>query len=65
MAKERAERLLAYYMSMAWRRAGLTWSSDNEAEVGIIVDAFEAMIRDVVRDHTENAPHLHPDGSRG
>lgn len=60
---ERAERLLAHYLRRVWVEAGLQWNSDNDAEVGSIVDALVEAAADVVSTHEMNAPHLCADGS--
>lgn len=41
-----ATRMLEHYLSMAWQRAGLKWTSDNSAEVEAIVDAIVAAARE-------------------
>lgn len=62
--RERAEDMLVHYLSTVWRKAGLTWDGDNDQEVRSIVDSIVEMVDDDIRTHTENDPHLYPDGSR-
>jgi hypothetical protein len=57
--KERAERLLVHYIRLSWERAGLGWDSDNEAEVGSIIDALHDMVIEEIRWHAKNAPHIY------
>jgi hypothetical protein len=37
---ERAEQLLTFYLREAWEAAGKPWGSDDDSEVGSIVDAI-------------------------
>lgn len=63
-SRERAAGLLTHYMRTAFEAAGLHWDSDNTSEMHGIVDALHGMVLDEVREHTEETPHLYPDGSR-
>jgi hypothetical protein len=56
--------LLAFYMRRAWEAGGLGWDSDNEAEMAGLAEAIANVAADAIREHAENEPHLHPDGSR-
>ena len=62
-AAERAERLLAHYMLIVWERAGLTWSEDNDAEIGLVIDNLMEAVDDAIRAHREDEPHFYADGS--
>lgn len=62
--KDKVAELLAFYMRRAWEAAGLGWDSDNEAEIYELAETIADLAREAVREHVENAPHLHPDGSR-
>jgi hypothetical protein len=57
-----AERVLRHYLRTVWQRAGLQWDTDNDAEVGSVVDAFADMIdqavEQAIREHLDDAPHL-------
>jgi hypothetical protein len=64
-ARQLAEDYLAHYFKTVFEAAGLLWISDNAAEMGVIVDALHEMVRDEIRAHAENAPHLYADGSTG
>jgi hypothetical protein len=41
-AKLQATRLLTHYFAMLFEQAGLTWNSDNVAEMATIVDLVVA-----------------------
>ena len=64
MNREKAIELLTHYLRLPFEAAGLGWDGDNYGEVEQIVDALLGKVDDLIRQHTENAPHLHPDGSR-
>ena len=38
--RTRAIRLLRHYLRTVWSAAGLRWDGDNDAEVGLLVDAI-------------------------
>lgn len=40
-----AETLLIHYIRLAWEAAGLHWDSDNEAEVGAIIDCIKEEVK--------------------
>lgn len=63
MSAERADELLTYYLRTAWEATGLGWTSDNQAEASGIIDALQDMVRDEIRMHRDDAPHVYPDGS--
>jgi len=41
-ARKEATELLTHYFRTVWERAGLTWTSDNYAEIEALVDALVA-----------------------
>jgi hypothetical protein len=61
--EDRAADLLVHYFREVWRRTGLRWDGDHEAEVRAIVDALAEMVADQIREHAEDAPHIYADGS--
>ncbi len=61
--EDRAADLLVHYFREVWRRSGLTWDGDNDAEVRAIVDAFAEIVADQIREHAQDAPHIYADGS--
>ena len=63
--RDKAERLLRFYLRSAWKAAGLDWDSDRDAEVGFIIEALHGMVLDEIQEHAENAPHIYADGSTG
>lgn len=64
VASERVASLLSHYIGMAFRASGLGWDSDNESEMEGLAEAIVEVAAEAVREHVENEPHLHPDGSR-
>lgn len=69
--RARAYRLLQHYGGLWADGSEHHWNSDNLAELEIFVDQvieaakdeLRAELADAIRDHAEQAPHLHADGS--
>lgn len=63
MSADRAADMLVYYFRLALTRAGVHWNEDNEAEIRGIVDSLTDHMRDEIRIHCDDAPHIYSDGS--
>jgi hypothetical protein len=43
-----AQRILKYYMKLAWTADGLNWMPDNDAEYGFAIDALTDLLIDAL-----------------
>lgn len=48
-AAAKAEEMLTRYLKQAWEAAGLTWTDDNDAEVGEIVSLITEAAADAAQ----------------
>lgn len=60
--REQAKKLLIYYFHLLARKAGANWDSDNDAEVGTIIDCIFDEIEASILDHNKAQIHIRHGG---